>query len=199
MIRAKYILDRIFAVLLLILLSPTMIVISLLIKLHDGQTVFFRQKRPGLHGKEFTIWKFRTMVPDADRLLDKKGRVQDANRITPIGKFLRTWGIDEIPQVFNIINGEMSFVGPRPGLCEQVKRFSKSDKKRFEMKPGITGLSQIKGRHTLKWSQRIEYDIQYIENYSLWIDLKIIFKTFAVVLKRKNVILDRSPELYDDI
>lgn len=195
----KYFFDRLFSVFLLILLAPLFLLIALAITLDDRHAVFFRQKRPGLHGKPFWIWKFRTMILNADALLDAHGRVKKANRITRVGRALRYLSLDELPQLFNIIKGEMSFIGPRPALWEHLERYSQMQQRRLLMKPGITGLAQVNGRNTLKWSQRIEYDVWYVDHYSLWLDLKILFRTVKVVLLREGVELDRRPEAHDDL
>jgi lipopolysaccharide/colanic/teichoic acid biosynthesis glycosyltransferase len=200
-IYSKYFLDRVFSALFaLIFILFFFLPISIVIKIEDGGPVFFRQKRPGLYGKPFYIWKFRTMVPDADALLDGNQRIsQGINRVTRIGKILRYLSLDELPQIINILKGEMSFIGPRPALYEAMGKYSEVQKKRFLMKPGITGLAQVNGRNLLKWSKRIEYDLQYIENYSLWLDIKILFKTIKVVLLREGIVLDRNPDQVDDL
>lgn len=197
-IRVKYIVDRIMSVLFSPIFLLIFIPIALAIKLEDGSHVFFKQKRPGLNGAPFMIWKYRTMVPDADHLLDEEGGVGSVNRITRVGKILKYLSLDELPQLINIIKGEMSFIGPRPALYDHMERYTGEQKKRLLMKPGITGLAQINGRNLLKWSKRIEYDLQYIENYSLWLDLKIMIKTVKVVLFREGIVLDRNPDqVYD--
>ena len=198
-IRVKYFLDRCFGIISFFILSPVILLIALAIKIDDSDAVFFRQVRPGLNGRLFKIWKFRTMIPDADRFLDEKSRVKSGNRITRVGKFLRYLSLDELAQVINIMKGEMSFVGPRPGLREHLQRYSEEQKQRLKMKPGITGLAQTNGRNTLKWSKRIEYDIEYIKNYSIWLDIKILFKTIKVGVLREGIVLDRNPEQVDDL
>lgn len=198
-VQMKYLCDRILSILLFILLVPFFVIIALVIKFDDGQTVFFRQKRTGWHGQEFLIWKFRTMVPNADTFLDASGRIGNVNRITRVGKILRYLSLDELPQLINIMKGEMSFIGPRPVLCDRLERYSDEQKKRLLMKPGVTGLAQVNGRNTLKWSERIAYDVWYVEHYSLWLDLKILMNTVRVVFKREGIVLDRKPELYDDL
>lgn len=140
------------------------------------------------------------MIPNADALLDEHQKVGSGiNRVTKVGEFLRKLSLDELPQVFNILTGEMSFIGPRPALYESMERYTAKQKERFLMKPGITGLTQVNGRNLLKWSRRIEYDNQYIENYSLWLDIKILFKTIKVVLLREGIVMDRNPDQVDDL
>jgi len=194
----KYIFDRIFALVIAIFLLPLFFLVALAIKIEDQGPVFFRQKRPGLYGRPFFIWKFRSMVPNADALLNGNQRVE-VNRVTKIGKILRYLSVDELPQVINILVGEMSFVGPRPALWEHMDRYTEEQKKRFLMKPGVTGLAQVNGRNLLKWSRRIEYDLEYIENYSLLLDLRILIKTIKVVFFREGIVLDRNPDQVDDL
>lgn len=198
-IKLKYVFDRLAALVLLVLLAPLLGLIALAIKLYDGGNVFFRQKRLGLDGKPFVIWKFRTMVPDADKLLDAEGRVGNVNRVTRIGQLLRSLSLDELPQLTNIVKGEMSFVGPRPTPVQLYARYTARQKGRLRAKPGITGLAQISGRNTLKWSQRIECDLRYIEDYSLLLDLIILAKTPKVVIFREGIVQDRNPEQVDDL
>ncbi len=195
----KNLFDIIFSIVLTAILSPVFIMISIAIKLDDGYEVFFKQKRPGLNGKSFIIWKYRTMIPKADSMLDKQGRPIGKGRITRIGKVLRYLSLDELPQLFNIMKREMSFVGPRPGLYEHLDRYNRRQKNRYLMKPGITGLAQIKGRNTLKWSERIEYDLEYIENFSFRSDLSILLKTINCVILREGIVLDRNPDDIDDL
>jgi len=191
--------DRVAAGVLLLLLSPAFAVIGLLVWLEDGRPIFFRQDRVGRYGRRFLIWKFRTMVVEADRLLDKEGRVHGDGRITRVGRFLRLTSLDELPQLINVIRGEMSFIGPRPGLKEHYDRYTAAQKRRYDMRPGVTGLAQVNGRNTLPWSRRIAYDLEYIDEFSLWQDVKILAKTIAIVATGKNLVLDRNPELVDDL
>ena len=191
--------DRVAAGVLLLLLSPAFAVIGLLVWLEDGRPIFFRQDRVGRYGRRFLIWKFRSMVVEADRLLDKEGRVHGDGRITRAGRFLRLTSLDELPQLINVIRGEMSFIGPRPGLKEHYDRYTAAQKRRYDMRPGVTGLAQVNGRNTLPWSRRIAYDLEYIDQFSLWQDVKILAKTIAIVATGKNLVLDRNPELVDDL
>ena len=194
----KYGLDLILAIVLLVLLSPFFLVISITIFLFDGGPIFFRQQRRGYRGRIFNVWKFRTMIVDADDFLSEEG-VATKNRITRTGRWLRFLSLDELPQLLNILRREMSFIGPRPALVEHFNRYTSDQKKRLLMKPGVTGLAQVNGRNTLKWSRRIEYDIEYIENYSLILDLKILLRTVGVVLFRKGIVIDRNPDQVDDL
>lgn len=197
-ISIKYIGERILAFFLLVTLSPLFLLISIAIRVGDRGPVFFRQERLGLYGKVFLIWKFRTMIVDADKYLEKDGSVK-VQRITPVGKVLRFLSLDELPQLINILIGEMSIVGPRPSLVNHLEKYTEEQKGRFAMRPGVTGLAQINGRNTLKWSRRIEYDLEYIENYSLWLDFMILLKTVKVVIMREGIVIDRNPEKVDDL
>lgn len=193
--KIKILIDRIFGFLVLILLMPLIIIISAIIRI-DGP-IFFFQQRLGKNGKIFTCVKFRTMILNADKFLDKNG-MPTKDRVTKFGKFLRKTSLDEIPQIFNIVLGQMSFVGPRPTLVSHWTRYTSMQKRRFEMSPGITGLAQINGRNNIPWTKRIEFDLYYIDNFSLWLDIKILIKTIKVVFQRKNIEMDRnSPEMDD--
>jgi lipopolysaccharide/colanic/teichoic acid biosynthesis glycosyltransferase len=163
----------------LIVLLPIFAVIGIFIKLDSKGPVFFKQKRVGKGGKVFTVYKLRTMVNNAEKM--GKGLRKDDPRITRIGKILR-WGIDELPQLINVFRGDMSLVGPRPTLLHQVKKYSEREKRRLEVKPGITGWALVNGRNKLCWPERITLDIWYIDHWSIWLDLKILFKTIWVVI-----------------
>jgi lipopolysaccharide/colanic/teichoic acid biosynthesis glycosyltransferase len=139
------------------------------------------------------------MIPDADTLLDAQGRVGGINRITRVGHWLRLTRLDELPQLINILKGEMSFVGPRPVLPSHLNRYTEFQKQRFRMKPGVTGLAQINGRNQLKWSERIRLDVEYINTYSLALDVRILIRTTGVVFRREGISLDRNPEQVDDL
>jgi len=194
----KYALDRVLALALLLALSPLFVLIMIAVRLGDSGPVFFRQDRLGLNGRIFSIWKFRTMIVDADKHLEEDGSVKVV-RVTRIGRILRFLSLDELPQLLNILAGDMSFVGPRPALVEHLQRYTEHQRRRLGMKPGVTGLAQVNGRNQLRWSERIEYDIRYIDEYSLWLDLKILVKTIKVVFLREGVVLDRNPEQVDDL
>ena len=183
-LRIKYFFDKFFALMGLILLFPLLIVIGLVIKFNLGKPIFFIQKRPGLKEKIFYLIKFRTL----NSKKDKFGNLfSDDERLTSLGKWLRKTSIDEIPSLINIIKGEMSFVGPRPLLAEYLNLYSDFERKRHSVKPGLTGLAQIKGRNNLSWKKKFEYDILYVDNISFILDLKIFLLTFLKVFKREGI------------
>lgn len=198
-ILVKHIFDRIVAFLLLFLAVPFFVIIAVVIKLNDKGPIFFTQDRLGKDGTIFRIYKFRTMIENADRLLDEQGYGVAEKRITNVGRLLRSLSLDELPQLINILKGDMSIIGPRPVLPSHFSRYTDEQKRRLLMKPGVTGLAQVNGRNTLKWSQRIAYDVWYIDHYSLWLDIKILFKTIKVVLLREGIVLDRNPHEVDDL
>ena len=186
------ILKRIFDILAsgitLVVLLPIFAVIGIFIKLDSKGPVFFVQERAGKDGKIFKIYKLRTIVENPENM--GKGLRRNDPRITRVGKHLR-WGIDELPQLINVLKGEMSLVGPRPTLIYQVNQYTKWEKQRLKMKPGITGWALINGRNSLSWQEKINLDIWYINYWSLYLDIKILIKTLFVVAKRKG--------LYEDI
>ena len=165
----------------LIILSPLFLIIAVLIKLDSKGPVVFKQERVGKDGELFTIYKFRTMVENAENM-GAGYRVKNKDpRITNIGNFLRKTSLDELPQLINIVKGEISIVGPRPTLEYQVKEYNEYQWQRLKVKPGVTGLAQINGRQSLTWKGKIDYDVQYVNNRSFLLDLKIIFKTFFIL------------------
>lgn len=182
----KRMLDFLISVILLMVLTPLIIVISLIIKLTTPGPVFFTQRRVGRNGVIFKIIKFRTMQVDEEmEQRSEKHRVDSANdqeRMTRVGRILRRLKLDEIPQLINVLKGDMSLVGPRPTFERQVLKYTDHQRKRLLMRPGMTGLAQVKGGTSLTWEERINYDIDYIENYSLWLDFLILIKTFLIVL-----------------
>lgn len=175
------------ATLLLLLLSPFLIGLSLLILVSNGWPALFIQDRVGKDGKVFRLYKFRTMVRDAVRLGlgTTVGKADD--RITWVGGWLRNWSLDELPQVLNVLKGDMSLVGPRPTLEYQVAQYTPFQRRRLEMKPGITGWAQVNGRNALPWPQRIELDVWYVDHFSLWLDLRILWRTVGVFLRREGL------------
>ncbi|MBQ1195706.1 MAG: sugar transferase [Clostridia bacterium] len=187
----KRILDVVFACVFLFLLSPILLLTALLVRIRLGAPVIFRQARGGLYGREFMILKFRTM---ADKR-DSEGRLlPDAERLTGLGLFLRRTSIDELPQLINILRGDMSFVGPRPQLAEFLPHYTEDEMLRHTVRPGLTGLAQVKGRNSLPWKRRFEFDVEYVKGVSFFLDLKIVFLTFATLLGRGD---DNSESFYD--
>ncbi len=194
---AKRLLDLIVASVLLILVSPLWLVIFLWIKLDSPGPAIFAQKRVGLEGKPFTVYKFRTMVQNADDLMKAKLQkvkdlenfvFQDKNdpRITRSGRFLRKTSLDELPQLLNILIGNMSLVGPRPEVPEIAKRYTPEQWQRLKVLPGVTGLAQVNGRSELTLGETLAYDVEYVRSWSIWLDLKILWKTVFVVFTGKG-------------
>jgi exopolysaccharide biosynthesis polyprenyl glycosylphosphotransferase len=194
----KRLLDFVVAIAFLVLVSPVYLLLSIIIYLDDPGPIFYRQLRVGLHGRPFKVWKFRTMVTNADQLQkaleaqneSKDGvlfKIKDDPRITRVGKFIRAYSLDELPQVVNVFLGEMSFIGPRPLPLRDVEKFTEHDHIRHEVLPGITGLWQISGRSDIQnFEDVVKLDIRYIEQWSIWLDLKILLKTVFVVLAKSG-------------
>ncbi|MBU2527247.1 MAG: sugar transferase [Bacteroidetes bacterium] len=176
--------DFLAALIGLILLSPLFVLIWLGLCIANSGKPFFFQKRPGKNGRIFTIVKFKTMN---DRR-DKDGNLlPDAERLTRIGKFVRKTSLDEIPQLFNVLKGDMSLVGPRPLLPDYLHLYNEFQRRRHQVKPGITGWAQVNGRNAISWQQKFEYDVWYVDHLSFLVDLKILFKTFVKVFKREGI------------
>ena len=168
----------------LLLLSPFLLLMGAAVYIKMGRPVLFAQVRPGLRGKPFRIYKFRTMR----NALDKKGNsLPDAERLTKIGKFLRSASLDELPELLNVLKGDMSLVGPRPLLMEYLERYTQEQARRMEVKPGISGWAQINGRNAISWEEKFQHDVWYVDNRSLLLDLKILWKTFIKVIKREGI------------
>ena len=186
MIYIKIVIDLIIAAVLSLILLPLFIIIWLLIKISSPGSVIFRQQRAGKDGEPFIFYKFRTMRTDVDPFGASPKSGEDS-RLTKIGKFLREYSLDELPQLFNILKGDMSIVGPRPLYLSQIAEWNDRQKKRLLVKPGITGLAQISGRGELTREEKLELDVRYVETASLWLDLKIILMTICQVFTRKNI------------
>lgn len=170
---------------LLIILSPVMLAVSLAVKLSDGGHVLFKQKRPGKNGKIFTVYKFRTM---SEKTEDKNGNpLSDMERMTKTGSFLRKTSLDELPQFMNVLKGEMSFIGPRPLLCEYLDLYTPEQMRRHDVRPGITGWAQVNGRNAISWEEKFDCDIYYVDNMSLALDIKIIFMTIKNVFAHSGI------------
>ena len=177
-------LDILASAALLLLSLPVMGLVALLIRFTLGSKVLFRQERPGLGGKLFTVFKFRSMTEATNRQGELLG---DEERITCLGKFMRRSSLDELPQLWNVLRGEMSLVGPRPLLREYLPLYNLRQARRHEVLPGITGLAQVQGRNALAWETRLELDVQYVEQQSFQLDLKILWMTMACVLTRSGI------------
>lgn len=175
----------------IIILLPLLLIISIIIKINSKGPVLFKQKRLGENGKLFNIFKFRTMVTDAE----KKGdgifvKNENDNRITPVGKILRSASLDELPQLLNVIKGDMSLVGPRPPLPYhpyEYEEYPSVQKERFKMRPGVTGLAQVKVRNSVPWDKRMTFDVEYVNNFSIWLDFKIILLTIRSILFKESI------------
>lgn len=191
-IYAKYFkrpLDLILSILALIVLSPLLLIIAILVRINLGKPIIFKQQRPGLNEKIFTLYKFRTMTNKKNK---NNNLLPDEERLTRFGKWLRSTSIDELPELINIIKGDMSIVGPRPLATIYLPFYTEKERVRHSIRPGLTGLAQVSGRINIPWEKRFQYDIQYLEVCSFFIDLKIIFKTIKNVITRKDSILHNS-------
>ncbi|MFV8224362.1 sugar transferase [Christiangramia aquimixticola] len=176
--------DFIFASVALIILSPILIVVTILLAIANNGFPFFIQKRPGKNGRIFNIIKFRTMT----NARDSKGQLlPDADRLTPVGKFIRKTSVDELPQLFNVLKGDMSFIGPRPLLPQYLQIYTREQMKRHDVKPGITGWAQVNGRNAISWTEKFRLDIYYVENISFLLDIQILFKTIKKVLISEGI------------
>ena len=180
----KRLLDIIIASIALILLSPIFLIVAYKVRKNLGSPIFFFQERPGKDGKLFKMIKFRSMK-DA---FDKEGNpLPDDQRITPFGHKLRATTLDEMPQLFNVLKGDMSIVGPRPQMKDFLEHYTPEQMRRHEVKPGMTGLAQVSGRNNLSWEEKFELDVQYVETQSIWLDFKIMFKTVKVMLTKEDI------------
>lgn len=198
----KKLLDYVFSLVGTVLLIPVFIVVAIAIKLGSPGPVFFKQTRVGLDGREFPAYKFRSMVQNAEDINlkeriteDKYGVIQDDPRITRVGNFLRKTSLDELPQILNILRGEMSFIGPRPDIVPQAKCYTTWERRRLEMKPGISGWAQVNGRNRLSWPEKFKLDIWYADHYSLGLDLRILLKTLKVIFEADGIYTEGEDQL----
>ena len=185
----KRCLDFLLSLAALIILSPVLLLVAILVRCKLGSPILFKQERPGLHEKIFCMYKFRTMTDakDADGNL-----LPDAMRLTKFGKLLRSTSLDELPELFNILKGDMAIVGPRPLLVQYLPRYNERQHHRHDVRPGFTGLAQVNGRNSISWPEKFEWDVRYVENVSFLMDLRIIAKTVKVVLKRDGISSETS-------
>lgn len=191
--KMKRVLDTVLSAPALLMLSPLLLALAFLVKLDSRGPVLFIQDRVGKNGKLFRAYKYRTMVQGAvdqgtGLLIDG----EEDPRITRIGRFLRRWSLDELPQLINVLKGEMSVVGPRPTLLYQVEQYDDFQRRRLDVKPGITGWAQTHGRNVLSWPKRIEYDVWYVDNWSFRLDMEIILKTVPILFKREGLYADKE-------
>jgi lipopolysaccharide/colanic/teichoic acid biosynthesis glycosyltransferase len=192
----KRLLDLSAALVAAVVLAPVLVMAAVLIRLTMGSPVLFRQRRPGLYGKPFVLCKFRTMR----FAYDHHGQpLPDPQRLTRLGRLLRKTSLDELPQLWNVLRGEMSLVGPRPLLMQYLDRYTPEQARRHDVRPGITGWAQVHGRQTLCFSKRLELDVWYVDHWSLWLDVKILGKTVLNVLRAEGVKLDQKAEEVDDL
>lgn len=184
---AKRVFDIAVSMIGIILLIPVYAVLAFLVYYKLGLPILFTQKRPGLDGKPFTMYKFRSMTNEKD---DRGNLLDNEARLTPFGKKLRSTSLDELPELINVLKGDMSLVGPRPLKMEYLTRYSEEQARRHEVKPGLTGWAQVNGRNTVPWEERFRLDVWYVDHQSVWLDIVIIFKTVAAVIKQQGI----SPE-----
>ncbi len=180
----KRIFDLTLTLLGLVVVAPILLILSILVRIYHGAPIIFSQKRPGYCGTPFHIYKFRTMTNTRDQA---GNLLPDAERLTRLGRFLRASSLDELPELFNVLRGEMSLVGPRPLLMQYLERYSPEQARRHNVLPGITGWAQVNGRNALTWEDKFRLDVWYVEHWSLWLDVKILFLTVWKVFKREGI------------
>jgi sugar transferase EpsL len=181
----KRLFDIISSVAGLIVISPLLVVLAVLVRLKLGSPILFRQQRPGLGGKAFVIYKFRTMTDQRDA---SGNLLPDEQRLPAFGRFLRSMSFDELPELLNVLKGDMSIVGPRPLMMKYLERYSPQQARRHEVKPGITGWAQINGRNTISWEDKFKLDVWYVDNWTFWLDMKIILKSVWMVVAKEGII-----------
>lgn len=180
----KRVFDFFLSLIVLIVLSPFLVLFTLILLAANKSSAFFFQERPGLHKKSFKVIKFKTMTDKKD---ENGNLLPDVQRITKIGSFVRKYSIDELPQFFNVLVGDMSLIGPRPLLFKYIPLYSKEQDRRHEVRPGITGLAQVNGRNSISWKEKFEFDVYYVDNLSFFLDIKILVQTVLKVIKREGV------------
>ena len=185
----KRLLDILLSLTILVVLSPLLLVLCILVRSQLGSPIFFKQERPGLHEKIFTMYKFRTMTDKRDV---EGNLLPDKDRLTKFGKLLRATSLDELPEFFNILKGDMSFIGPRPLLVSYLPYYTETEALRHTVRPGLTGLAQVSGRNFLDWDRRLAKDVEYVKGLSFQMDLKVLFLTVKVVFDRSDVAEDTS-------
>lgn len=190
----KRFMDFLIAALSIIIFSPLLIILAVLVRVKLGGPVIFKQERPGLNGKVFKLYKFRTMTDAKD---ENGNLLDDEYRLTSFGKKLRSTSLDELPELYNILKGDMSIVGPRPLLVKYLPLYSDEQKRRHDVRPGLTGLAQVSGRNAITWTEKFNKDIEYVDNVSFGLDVSIFFKTIYCVLKREGINSDSAATMED--
>ena len=190
----KRILDFILSLIALIVLSPVLLVVAILVRIKLGSPIIFKQQRPGKDEKIFTLYKFRTMTDKKD---ENGNLLPDSERLTKFGKVLRSTSLDELPELVNILKGDMSIVGPRPLSIQYLPYYNEKERHRHDILPGLTGLAQINGRNTLQWEERFKYDLEYVNNVSFKSDVKIILLTIKRVFKREDIVVRENGNIID--
>lgn len=180
----KSMMDKVVAGTVLLILSPVMLIVAIAIYTRIGSPILFTQPRPGKDGSIFTFYKFRTMTDDRN---SDGNLLPDEQRLTPLGQFLRKTSLDELPQLWNVLKGDMSLVGPRPLLVKYLDRYTPDQARRHEVKPGITGLAQVKGRNAISWEEKFNLDVWYVDHWNLWLDLQILFQTISKVWQQEGI------------
>jgi sugar transferase EpsL len=180
----KRLLDLLGATLILLVGSPVLLLLALIVRIVHGKPVLFRQQRAGYRGRLFDVLKFRTMT---NRTAPDGSLLPDSERLTRLGSFLRAYSLDELPEFFNVIRGEMSLVGPRPLLMRYLERYSPDQMRRHEVHPGVTGWAQINGRNAITWDEKFKLDVWYVDHWSFWLDIKILWLTFWKILRREGI------------
>lgn len=180
----KRLLDLFLSLIAIIILSPVLLIVTILVRIKLGSPVIFKQKRPGLNEKVFTLYKFRTMTDKRDKFGEL---LSDSERLTSFGKLLRSTSLDELPELFNILIGDMSIIGPRPLLVQYLPLYNEHQKRRHDTKPGLSGLAQVNGRNAISWEDKFDLDVEYVENLSFILDCKIIFMTIKKVFEREGI------------
>lgn len=190
----KRFMDFLIAALSIIIFSPLLIILAVLVRVKLGGPVIFKQERPGLNGKVFKLYKFRTMTDAKD---ENGNLLDDEYRLTSFGKKLRSTSLDELPELYNILKGDMSIVGPRPLLVKYLPLYNDEQKRRHDVRPGLTGLAQVSGRNAITWTEKFNRDIEYVDNVSLGLDISIFFKTIYCVLKKEGINSDSAATMED--
>lgn len=187
LLMVKHAVDIVSAMGALAVLTPALIVAATAVLVSSGRPVFFLQERTGLHGRTFHIIKFRTMTRDAEQRTQRQWIAAGNPYVTPVGRFLRRTSLDELPELVNVLKGDMSLVGPRPTLAEQVAAYDVFQRRRLEVRPGITGWAQVNGRNSIPWTERIKLDVWYIDHWTPWLDVRILLMTIGQVLRQRGV------------